>query len=47
MANHFDFDTLRSRWSRQIAPLLSEYFYERQSQADKYSLEEFWPNGKS
>lgn len=47
MANHFDFDTLRSRWARQIAPLLSEYFYERQSQADKYSLEEFWPNGKS
>jgi hypothetical protein len=47
MADYFDFDSLRSRWSRQIAPLLSEYFYERQSQADKYSLEEFWPNGKS
>ena len=47
MADHFDFNSLRSRWSRQIAPLLSEYFYERQSQADKYSLEEFWPNGKS
>ena len=47
MADHFDFNSLRSRWSRQIAPLLSEYFYERQSQADKYSLEEFWTNGKS
>jgi hypothetical protein len=47
MANSFSFKSLRSRWSRQIEPLLSEYFYERQSQADKYSLEEFWPNGQS
>jgi hypothetical protein len=47
MTNSFSFETLRSRWARQIEPLLSEYFYERQSQAEKYSLEDFWPNGQS
>lgn len=47
MTDVFDVRSLRARWERQISPLLSEYFYERQSQADKYVVEEFWPSAKS
>jgi hypothetical protein len=47
MADMFDIHKLTARWQRQISPLLAEYFYERQAQADKYSIEEFWPSAKS
>ncbi len=47
MAKEFSVQNLRARWDRQISPLLSEYFYERQTQAEKYVVEEFWPSAKS
>jgi hypothetical protein len=47
MEEVFDFAVLRSRWERQIAPLLDEYFFERNASENKYSLERFWPSVKS
>jgi hypothetical protein len=47
MADTFNVSNLKARWERQISPLLSEYFYERQAQAEKYSIEEFWPSAES
>jgi hypothetical protein len=47
MAGMFDIDSLKARWTRQISPLLDEYFYERQAQAGKYKLEDFWPSANS
>jgi len=47
MAEHFDSAKLLSRWNRQIAPLLDEYFFERQSQAEKYSIKDFWPSAEA
>jgi hypothetical protein len=47
MAEQFDSAKLLSRWNRQIAPLLDEYFFERQSQAEKYSIKDFWPSAEA
>jgi 5-methylcytosine-specific restriction endonuclease McrBC GTP-binding regulatory subunit McrB len=47
MAEQFDSVKLLSRWNRQIAPLLDEYFFERQSQAEKYSIKDFWPSAEA
>ena len=47
MTEIFDIDSLKARWTRQISPLLDEYFYERQAQAGKYKLEDFWPSANS
>jgi hypothetical protein len=47
MTDHMDAQVLRARWDRQIAPLLEEYFYERQVQDDRYRMSEFWPSATS
>jgi len=47
MDKQFDSARLLSRWNRQISPLLDEYFFERQSQADKYSVKDFWPSAEA
>jgi hypothetical protein len=47
IADRFSLETLRARWERQIAPLLEEYFYERQVSANGYRIEEFWPSAAS
>lgn len=44
MDNEFNLETLRARWSRQIAPLLDEYFFERKAVESKYKIEGFWPS---
>lgn len=43
MAPEMTREVLRARWTRQIAPLLDEYFFERHAQAASYKFEEFWP----
>lgn len=47
MTDNFDIATLHARWNRQISPLLDEYFFERQIQANGYRIEEFWPSAAS
>ena len=47
MGDEFSVETLRSRWRRQIGPLLEEYFFERQMTGASYSIERFWPSAKS
>jgi len=44
MDEEFTIQTLRARWSRQIAPLLDEYFFERRAVESKYTMEGFWPS---
>jgi len=44
MDQTFDSQKLRARWTRQIEPLLSEYFFERQARQSTYSIESFWPS---
>lgn len=47
MHKNFDLRTLRALWDRQIAPLLDEYFFERQAIENQYTLEEFFPSASA
>jgi hypothetical protein len=47
MDKHFDLRALRARWDRQIAPLLDEYFFERQATESQYTLEGFFPSASA
>jgi len=47
MHKHFDVRTLRALWDRQIAPLLDEYFFERQATENQYTLDGFFPSASS
>ena len=42
MTERMDKEFLTSRWKRQIGPLITEYFYDRQAPQQGFTLERFW-----
>jgi hypothetical protein len=47
MKDVFSLQTLRARWERQIAPLIEEYFFDRDTYGTSYTVERFWPSAKA
>jgi 5-methylcytosine-specific restriction protein B len=47
MKDVFSLQTLRARWERQIAPLIEEYFFDRDTYGTSYTVERFWPSAKT
>ena len=45
MKEVMDRRALERTWDRQIKPLIEEFFFDQLDEADKYTLEEFWPDG--
>jgi hypothetical protein len=47
MAPQMTMADLKSRWQRQISPLLDEYFFDRRGRDINYEMKDFWPSANS
>ena len=43
MQESFDRNELRLTWTRQVLPLVEEYFFDQPDIAENFSMERFWP----
>ncbi|MDE2715563.1 MAG: AAA family ATPase, partial [Chloroflexota bacterium] len=43
MQEHFDQNELKLTWTRQVQPLIEEYFFDQPDIAESFSMERFWP----
>jgi 5-methylcytosine-specific restriction protein B len=44
MREKFTAEDLRRTWSRQISPLLEDYFFDREDAVERFKRERYWPD---